>query len=904
MKRGFTEMRNRNLNPRWEVSGYALLGAFVGFILLSTGIELALVWQGETWSVARVFTVMSSSPLYWLVALSVIAFGGGAGWLGVKQAQQRLLTASLQQVLAEKVAQEAIGKTQETEKEVAQQRVFEALKRQVQYFEALFAASPVAVVILDEARKVMACNSAFENLFGYKEKEMVGGCLDDFVTGERERSEAERLTQTVFGGRPVHEFRRRRGKDGRTVEVELLGVPVFIEEKMMGILVLYHDLTELLVARQEAEEAAHVKSAFLSNMSHEIRTPMNGVMGMLQLLTHTALNSEQRDYLETAQVSAETLMALLNDMLDFSQVEIGQLALEVANFDLRALIKDVIASFTKRANEKALELVFLIHYDVPERMSGDPARLKQILENLIGNAIKFTPVGEVILRVALAQMADDTVTLRFTVHDTGIGIPAARQATIFERFSQGDSSYTRQYGGSGLGLALTQKLVHLMRGEIGVESEVQIGSTFWFTAMFGRLPEDETLRLDVSANVAQTRVLLVAEDASHRGILTKMLRQIGCEVETLTNQQEVIAHLVEAKTQGRAFQVLLLDMQTSSDQLDATFQAIQTNLFVGDIATLVLTPFGQRKNVARLREQGLAGVLVKPVSQQQLYDSLLSVLEKKEPLSKEEKSVDTLHAFPVQMSSDLRVLLVEDNQVNQKLAVALLMKFGYPADTVENGAQAVEAFRARPYNLILMDLQMPVMDGYEATVQIRNLETSDQHVPILALTASVLKGDRERCLAAGMDDYIPKPIRVEEFQEKLHRWLKVPSPPLAPPPQPARLMPIDETLPFDVQMALPRFANNQKLFYDLLREFFKQVEAKLPEVIAAYEKQDAQALFQLGHYLKGMAGNFSTKRMVKLTLALETAGKEGNLAEVPKLIEGIRAEYDRIQDFYDQLVIQ
>lgn len=785
-----------------------------------------------------------------------------------------------------------------------EKRAMAEVERQKQYFQTLVDASPVAIVMLDAMHRTISCNKAFENLFGYTEAEILGQNLDELVTLDTERKEAETFTKNVLTGKNVHQFVTRRRKDGLTIDVELLGVPIIIEGEMVGVLGLYHDITELLRTRREAEQAAQVKSDFLANMSHEIRTPMNGVLGMMELLGHTPLSVEQKDYLDTAQTSAEALMGLLNDILDFSKMEAGQLILENIDFDLRTTVEGVVFSFAKRADEKALELVCLINYDVPARVSGDPARLRQILINLIGNALKFTQQGEVVIRVLVEERIEDQVRLKIMVTDTGIGIPLDRQVAIFERFSQADTSTTRKFGGSGLGLAISQQLVNLMQGQIGVESEPGQGSTFWFSAVFGYLDEERMPFTSTHVELNGTRVLVVDDSVTSRNVLRKMLERMGCEVAERTTGAETIPTLVNEKTQGHAFDLVLLDMQTPEDDAEVTMEKIKAHPFVHEVPTIVLTSLGHRGDVNRLQEKGCEGYLVKPIRQQHLYEALITVLSPKDVVDEEASSIITQHTLSEQRRLNLRILLAEDNPVNQKLAVALLTRLGYPVDTVENGAQAVEAVQHRQYNLILMDVHMPVMDGFEATTQIRLLERPEQHTPIIAMTANAMKGDRERCLAAGMDDYLSKPIRSDEFQEKLNRWAQVQSAVLNLPPEPVQQMAIDETLPFDVEMALPRFANNQKLFYDLLREFFKQVEMKLPEVQAAYENQDAQALFQLGHYLKGMAGNFSTKRMVNLTLALETAGKEGNLDGVPLILDGIRAEFNRIQEFYEQLVVQ
>lgn len=784
------------------------------------------------------------------------------------------------------------------------------IERQKQFFEALVNASPVAIVLLDPGQRIVSCNPAFESLFGYTLTEVAGSNLDDLITTEAVCAEAAGYTRTVLSGQTIHEFGRRRKKDGTEIDVELLGVPVFVGNEMIGVLGLYHDITELLRARREAEEADRAKSEFLANMSHEIRTPMNGVIGMLELLLETRLDHEQRDYIETARTSAESLLTVLNDILDFSKIEAGQLELESIDFDLRTTVEGVVYSLARRAEEKSLELFCLINHDIPFRLLGDPGRLRQILVNLIGNAIKFTHEGEVVVRCSLEERTNEEVTLKFEVSDTGIGIPPDRQAAVFERFSQADASTTRHYGGTGLGLAISKQLAELMGGKIGVVSQPGQGSTFWFTARFG-IPLEQPADLQwVDVDLYGSYVLAVDDNQTNQTILKKMLESLGCQVVTVSSGREAVPALVREKEAGRPFDLVLLDMQMPAMDGEQVLRAIKSHASVRDVPVIVLTSMGRRGDAARLQEIGGAGYLLKPVRQQQLYDIIVTVLGNQEAVRSEESSIITQYTISEQRRQNMRILLAEDNPVNQKVALAFLTRLGYPVDTVENGQQAVEAMQRGRYNLVLMDVQMPEMDGFEATRQIRNLEGDEKHTPIIAMTAHAMKGDREHCLEAGMDDYVSKPIRPEELQEKLNQWIKHPrdwpqrEPRSEPAPERLPTAQLEETLPLDMENALPRFAYNQKLFFELLQEFLRQMEAKIPEIETAYRARDEKSLFKLGHYLKGMSANFNTKRMAKLTLALETHSQAGELDAIPELIDGIRAEYLRIREFYEQLLPQ
>ena len=777
------------------------------------------------------------------------------------------------------------------------------IERQKQYFEALVDASPVAIVMLDKSQQIVSCNAAFENLFGHEVTDIIGENLDELISGKEAIGQAAEYTSQVLHGGAVHDFGTRWRKDGTPVEVELLGVPVFLDGDMVGALGLYHDITELVRARRAAEQADRAKSDFLANMSHEIRTPMNGIIGMLELLLDTQVNGEQRDYIETARSSAEALLTILNDILDFSKIESGQLELEAIDFDVRTSVEGVVYSMAKRAEEKSLELICLINHDVPARLSGDPGRLRQILVNLIGNAFKFTHEGEIVVRTSLEQFTEEAVTLRFSVTDTGIGIPLNRQAAIFERFSQADTSTTRHYGGTGLGLAISTQLTHMMGGQIGVESQPGQGSTFWFTAVFNRSSGEAAFALPTDVELFGSNILVIDDNATNRMILTKMLESMGCQVDTLSSGIEAVPILSASKSQGHPFNLVVLDMQMPGMDGEQVLQNIKSNPFIHEVPVIILTSMGRRGDATRLQEMGGAGYLLKPVRQNQLYEIIVTVLGNKDTALHEESSIITQHTVSEIRRQNLRILLAEDNPVNQKLAIALLAKFGYPVDTVDNGLQALEAVQRGKYNLILMDVQMPEMDGFEATQAIRKQEGS-RHTPIIAMTAHAMKGDRERCLEAGMDDYLAKPLRPDELQEKLNRWAKIQIELMVVEPEPEKLSLVEETLPLDMENALPRFAYNQKLFFDLLLEYLHQLEDKIPEIEAAYKQRNPQNLFQLGHYLKGMSANFNTKRMSKLTLALETSGKSEDMEGVPALIEGIRAEYNRIRDFYEQILPQ
>jgi len=645
------------------------------------------------------------------------------------------------------------------------------LQRQKQYFESLVKNSPIAIVTLDLDHHIVACNPAFEQLFGYTQLEVIGHDLDSLVAPDDREEETKSITSTVREGQIVHHITQRRKRDGTYLDVELFGVPVMVMGKQIGILGLYHDITELVRARREAEDADRSKSAFLANMSHEIRTPMNGVIGMLELALDTSLTDEQEDYLKTSLESAEALLALLNDILDLSKIEAHKLDLETIDFNLHSTVEDVAQILAQRAHVKDLELACMIQADVPTYLRGDPGRLRQVLVNLVGNAIKFTEQGEVLMRTELAGQDETHALVRFEVKDTGIGIKPEHHQTIFQSFSQADGSTTRKYGGSGLGLAISKQLVELMGGDIGFESEPGKGSRFWFTAVFEKQANPEEPVLAMPSDIQDLHVLVVDDNTTNRMVLTKILTGFGCRAEAAPDGQSGIEILRAKLAEDDPIQVLLLDMQMPNLDGHQTAAAIKADPDLEYQKIIILTSIGQRGDANRFNEMGCDGYLLKPIKQQQLFEALLAVVGKPTSAAPKRRKLITRHTISEQQKERPPILLAEDNSVNRKLVTTLLEKSGYKVDSVMTGKQAVEAVQQKRYGLVLMDGQMPEVDGFEATIMIRALESEARTTPIIAMTAHAMKGDRERCLEAGMDDYIPKPIEPDILFATIEKWI-------------------------------------------------------------------------------------------------------------------------------------
>jgi two-component system sensor histidine kinase/response regulator len=664
------------------------------------------------------------------------------------------------------------------QRDVAIQKAHDSLEKRVEertaYLNALIENNPLAIMVLDSAQTVQLCNPAFEHLFQYTREEVVGKPVEGLLADGDLLSEAHSISLRTRGGKPINLVTRRRRKDHSLVDVELHTVGLVVNSEVVGSLVIYQDISArklaedaMQQAKEAAESASRAKSEFLANMSHEIRTPINGIMGMTELVLDTQLDSEQREYLNLAKLSADSLLSLINDILDYSKIEAGKLEIEAIDFNLGDTIGDTMKALSLRAHQKGLELAYDTPPDVPDALLGDPGRLRQVIVNLIGNAIKFTEKGEVVLSLQTDWRTTDDIQLHFIISDTGIGIPPEKQTAIFEAFTQADGSMSRTYGGTGLGLTISARLVSLLQGRIWVESELGKGSRFHFTAHFGlqKVPARTIVPRD-PATLRDMRVLVVDDNATNRHILLKMLANWRTTPLAAESGAKAITALREAQGLGRHFPLILVDAQMPEMDGFALAESIKSNPEWGAATIMMLSSAGQRGDAKRCRELGIAAYLTKPVRQAELLDAILTALGTK-PVKESLPALVTRHSLR-ENGKHLCILLVEDNAVNQKLEARLLEKRGHSVAIAGNGKEALAAVEKQSFDLVFMDVQMPEMDGFEATAAIRGKEkTSGNHLPIIAMTAHAMAGDRERCLEAGMDDYITKPIRLEELDALL-----------------------------------------------------------------------------------------------------------------------------------------
>ena len=788
--------------------------------------------------------------------------------------------------------------------------------------------SPLPMVELDQHASLLYANPAMTALlsrFGYSLEgfpkvaprnlsDMVRRCLD---TGHVFHDEAVVLPEASFSWTfcPVstHGVVRGYATDMTSVHKAQQALQLSADQ-------LLQSNQRLDQALDEAKESARAKTAFLATISHELRTPMNGVIGMTSLLMETSLTAEQQAYAETIRHCGEALLQLINDVLECSKIEAGKLELECLDFNLRTTVEQVLAQFAERAETKGLELTGLVHAAVPTGLKGDPGRLRQILTNLVANAVKFTDKGEVTLQAYLGEDLPDSAVIRFEVTDSGIGISPSTQAKLFSPFVQADSSTTRKYGGTGLGLSISKQLVELMGGRIGVHSTEGQGSTFWCTAAFQK-QAGSPRAIFPTGDLSGKRVLIVDDNESNRLILHHLVSGWGMVDDFAEDADSALYRIAEAKQRGMPYDLAILDViMPRKDGLQLA-RELQSHPAGSGVRLVVMTSLLQRGHAEQARQAGAMGYLPKPVRHDELRDCLRTVLGIAE--SPKPQTAHTLSVVPQLVTRHTvaenvqhrRILVVEDNIVNQKLAVRMVEKLGYKPDVVENGQEALTALAKGDYAAILMDCQMPVMDGFETTRCIREREAvvasrdspdehanpsdtapqSVPHIPIIAVTANAMQGDRERCLAAGMDDYLAKPIKLDELRSTLARWTSPPPDNAVPGARHTVHITTDPTRRiFDPAKMYQNIGSDSELFAQLVCLFLDRHQTMLTDIRTALADADSIAVERMAHTFKGTAGNLCASEVALTAGRLEAVGRLNTLHDAPPVYAQLELEVARL----------
>jgi PAS domain S-box-containing protein len=829
----------------------------------------------------------------------------------------------------------------------------EALLQQTSLIQSLLNSIPDIIFFKNTEGNYLGGNPSFLNFVGRKEtSEIIGKTDYDFFDKDIAAHFCAQDKQMLLDGKPQRNEIWATFPDGRKAYLDTLKTPYTDSSgKVIGVLGISRDITsrqeaeeKIKVTLEETEAARHAeeqmrrelqlvndqlaeqtekatrmanqaemanmaKSDFLANMSHEIRTPMNGVIGLTSLLLETSLTDEQRQLAETVRASGNALLSLINGILDFSKIEAGKMDLEHIHFNLNNILDDFVASLAVQAQSKGLELIYGIAPEIPPVLIGDPGRLRQILTNLAGNAVKFTKSGEVAIRVNLVSQSSDAVRLRFSIRDTGIGIPSDKIDLLFKKFTQIDASTTRKFGGTGLGLAISKQLVELMCGEIGVSSKENYGSEFWFTVELKKQVSTTYKTDDTISNLKSIRILIVDDNLTNREILRTSMNSWGMYVSEAPDAPEALRLLYEAVEHGEPFQVAVIDSQMPNMDGLALINEIKMEKQFETLKIVYMTSLGFQQNPVDLKKIGANANLSKPVRPKDLSTSINVAMgnSNRAGLNEPGNEVSTLEKTALFAGSLERILLAEDNKTNQQVAAGMVKKIGLTIDIVENGKEAVKALEATFYDLVLMDVQMPEMDGIEATARIRDPKSSvkNHSVPVIAMTANALDGDREKCLLAGMNDYIAKPISMESLIQMLNKWLPDTLPKSKDAGSPVIVTQKDSThvvsSGWNKDILIKRMMNDVDLVKDILSVFINEIPQQLNTLIQFLNEKELKAIEHQAHTIKGAAGNVSATGIQEIAKELEMLAKSteiDNIADrISKLERQVQTTISAMQEY-------
>ena len=902
VKSDLRELRDRTVQFAWTILGVILL-SFVSVYFSAARLQRLI--SDPILDLARTAFAVSSGKDYSLRAKKRnddeigFLFDRFNEMLG--QIQERDI--ALQQA-RESLELRVHERTLDLKKEIVQKTAAqEKLQRSLRELEDLkFALDQHAIVARTDERGIITfANDKFCSVSQFSREELLG--QDHRIVNSKYHSKEffAGLWKAIKAGEVWKGEIKNRAKDGSFYWVDSTIVP-FRDGlgKPKQFIVIRMDITglkrieeELRAAKDAAEGASRAKSEFLANMSHEIRTPMNGIIGMTELALDTQLTIEQREYLNMVKTSAASLLTLINDILDFSKIEAGKLDLDVADFSLRQSIGETLKALGFRAHQKGLELAWRVAPDVPDYLAGDASRVRQVLVNLVGNAVKFTEEGEVVVEIERdPQSSEAMVVLHFCVRDTGIGIAREKQDMVFGAFTQADSSTTRKYGGTGLGLAITRRLVDLMGGKLWLESQPGAGSAFHFTIRFERGSAQPATDYPDPKILSHASILVVDDNETNRIILVEMLGRWGMQIVTAKDAREALEILARAGNRGSRVDAVISDLQMPNMDGFEFVENIRKSAQFGQIPVLLLSSSVQQCEHERCRRLGISAYLAKPIQPSELFDAILNALSRhaSDPSKTQDETQEVLPQSDWRQG--MKVLLAEDNAVNRTLATRLLQKHGHTVVVVENGRQALEALERETVDLVLMDVQMPEMDGLEATAAIREKEKgTGDHLPIIALTAHAMKGDREKCLAAGTDDYLTKPIRTADLFAAVERLRNAKT---NATPEAFALTNAPETNTFDSDAALKHVEGDRDLLDEIIRIFSEQCPKTMYEIQNAIRAADLPVLERAAHSLKGSASNLCATGVTQAAAELEESARSGDSSRSREQFQGLESEVEKL----------